>query len=92
MRSSILEIWRPCWRRRHRGSFEDDDDGYEDKTGTWLDDSRRLLSWVFEFGSEYGMDGKGVEANEVEGRRWLEQAKLQGVQQAISRLEALEIS
>ena len=48
-------------RRRHRGSFEDDDDGYEDKTGTWLDDSRRLLSWVFEFGSEYGMDGKGVE-------------------------------
>ena len=44
-----------------------------------------------EVGKAY-LDGKGVEANAAEGRRWLEQAAQQGVNAATSRLEALEIS
>ena len=44
-----------------------------------------------EVGKAY-LDGKGVVADPAEGRRWLEEAKQQGVQQAVSRLEALAIS
>ena len=43
-----------------------------------------------EVGKAYS-DGKGVDANAAEGRRWLELAAQQGVKQAVSRLEALQI-
>lgn len=44
-----------------------------------------------EVGKAY-LEGKGVEADEAKGREYLRQAAQQGVKQATSRLEALEIS
>ena len=44
-----------------------------------------------EVGKAY-IEGKGVGVDASEGKRWLEQAAQQGVNAAISRLEALEIS
>ena len=44
-----------------------------------------------EVGKAY-LDGKGVEVDEAKGRAYLQQAAQQGVKQATSRLEALEIS
>ena len=44
-----------------------------------------------EVGKAY-IEGKGVDVDASEGKRWLEQAAQQGVNAAISRLEALEIS
>ena len=44
-----------------------------------------------EVGKAY-QEGKGVEADAAQARSWLQQAAQQGVNAAVARLEALEIS